>query len=67
MVMQVVNKDNIRRHLEGKVREFLDTGMNAQGEPYSNFQEAEQAFKDWLWGTTYPPEVTKNGNFRTGY
>lgn len=49
----MLNLDQIRKHLTGKVDEWIrEETQFTEGKPYRSLAEAEQAFKDWLWGTS---------------
>lgn len=41
----------VREHLRGKLEEWLEFAA-ATKLRFRNLSEAEQAFKDWLWGTS---------------
>ncbi len=45
-----LDRDEVRDHLYDKVDEWLDTVDLGS---FGTDQEAEQAFKEWLWGTSH--------------
>lgn len=45
-----MERKKVRSYLAGKLDEFMSCPANWQ--KASNFAEAEQLFKEWLWGTS---------------
>jgi hypothetical protein len=45
-----VSEQGVRAHLMDKIEEWLEL-VKAGHATFRSMEEAEQAFKDWLWGT----------------
>lgn len=45
--------ERVQAYLKKKVDEWADSGAAWEHEPYDSMAAAEQAFKEWLWGTSH--------------
>lgn len=45
-----VSENGIRAHLLGKVEEWIEDVVRHRN--FASLEQAEQNFKDWLWGET---------------
>jgi hypothetical protein len=45
-----VSPQGIRAHLMDKVEEFIQVMVEKGIPQYQKLEDAEQSFKDWLWG-----------------